>query len=138
MSANAISNDNLTNYRDDSGTTDFVPAVTYAYDADAGEIDFTDHSTFPSGVAVKKVKVAVYDKFGGEARGFILPDTGSDSGHDGTTTVDVSDLDSSKPFDVKVTVIADDDMLVADGGAYNIGAAGSIGSWDAQKNAKPE
>jgi hypothetical protein len=79
----------------------------------------------------------VHDKFGGEVRGFILPNSGSDSGHDHNTTIDVSDLDTSKPLDVKATVIGDDDMLVADGGAYNIGTAGSVASWDVQKNADP-
>jgi hypothetical protein len=137
MSANAIDNSNLKNYRDDAGTTGFVPGLTYAYDQDAQEIDFTDASTFPSGVALKKTKISVHDKFGGEVRGFILPNSGSDSGHDHNTTIDVSDLDTSKPLDVKATVIGDDDMLVADGGAYNIGTAGSVASWDVQKNADP-
>jgi hypothetical protein len=135
MAANAIDNSNLKNYRDDSGTTGFVPAVTYAWDQDAEEIDFTDGSTFPSGVALKKIHLHVHDKFGGEAVGYIYPNSGSDSGHDHNTTVDVSDLDASKGLDVKATVIGDDDMLVADGGAYNIGTAGSLGSWDSQKNA---
>lgn len=135
MPANAIDNSNLTNYRDDSGTTGFVPAVTYAWDQNAEEVDFTDGSTFPSGVALKKIKVSVHDKFGGQVNGFVLPASGSDSGHDHTTTLDVSGLDASKGLDVKATVLADDDMLTADGGAYNIGASGSIGNWDSQKNA---
>ncbi|MFL5808615.1 MAG: hypothetical protein ACJ749_03785 [Flavisolibacter sp.] len=138
MSANAIDNSNLKNYRDDRGTTDFVPGLTYAWDQEAEEIDFTDASTFPSGVALKKIHLHVHDKFGGEAVGYIYPNSGSDSGHDHNTTVDVSDLDASKGLDVKATVIGDDNMLVADGGAYNIAASGSLGSWDAQKNADPE
>lgn len=132
--SNAIDNSNLKDYRGDQGTAGFVPAVSYAYDANAAEVDVTDASAFPTNVALKKVKVSVYDKFGGEVRGFIYPVSGSDSGHDGTTTIGVSSLDRSKPLDIKATVIADDDMLVADGGAYNIGAAGDIGSWDIQKN----
>lgn len=131
---NAIDNSNLLNYR--TGDTEgFTPGLDYAYDANAAEIDFTDTSSFPSGKALKKTKIQVFDKFGGEVRGFILPASGSDSGHDHETTISVSTLDRSKGLDVKATVICDDDMLVADGGAYNIGAAGSLGSWDAQKNA---
>jgi hypothetical protein len=137
MAVNAIDNSNLLNYRDDRGTTDFVPAVSYVYDAVAKEIDFTEASTFPSSVALKKTIVRVHDKFGKEVRGFIYPNSGSDSGHDINTTVDTSSLDASKPFDITATVIADDDMLVADGGAYNIGAAGNLGSWDKQRNANP-
>ncbi|MFL5809743.1 MAG: hypothetical protein ACJ749_09485 [Flavisolibacter sp.] len=138
MSANAIDNSNLKNYRDDSGTTGFVPGLTYSWDQEAEEIDFVDASTFPSGVALKKTKISVFDKFSGQVNGFILPNSGSDSGHDHDTTIDVSDLDASKGLDVKATVIADDNMLVADGGAYNIATAGSLGSWDAQKNADPD
>ena len=131
----AVSNENLKNYRDDAGTTGFVPAVTYEYDAAAAEIDFEENSAFPAGVALKKTILRVHDKAGNEVRGFILPAAGSDSGHDGETTIDVSSLDRSKPLDITATVIADDDKLVADGGAYNIGAAGNIGGWDTQKNA---
>lgn len=131
----SIDNSNLLNYRANNGTTDFVPAVSYAYDADAQEVDFTEASTFPSGVALKKTIVRVHDKFGNEVRGFIYPTSGSDSGHDGETTVSTAGLDSSKPFDITATVIADDDKLVADGSAYNIGEAGDLGNWDAQKNA---
>lgn len=131
----AIDNTNLTGYRSDLGTTGFSPVVTYAYDSGAEEVDFTNSSTFPSGVAVKKVIVNVHDKFGNSARGFILPVSGGDSGHDGDTTVDVSGLDASQGLDVTATVIADDDKLIADGSAYNIGAAGSLSNWDKQKNA---
>lgn len=130
----AIDNTNLVNYRN-SERDDFVPAVSFEYDVNAAEIDFTDSSTFPSGVALKKTKIQVFDKFGGEVRGFIVPVSGSDSGHDGETTVSVSSLDRSKPLDIKATVIADDDKLIADGGAYNIGTSGELSSWDKQKNA---
>lgn len=131
---NAIDNSNLLNYRSQE-TVGFVPAVSFVYDAENAEVDFTEESEFPSGVALKKTKVSVHDKFGGEVRGFITPDEGSDSGHDGSTTLDVSSLNRSKPLDIKATVIADDDMLVADGGAYDIGAAGEVANWDKQKNA---
>lgn len=130
----AIDNSNLLHYRT-SDTVDFEPAVAYAYDANAAEVDITDTSSFPSGVALKKTKIQIFDKFGGEVRGFIYPSAGSDSGHDGETTISVSTLDRSKPLDIKATVIADDDMLVADGGAYNIGTAGNLSNWDIQKNA---
>jgi len=131
----AIDNSNLLDYRGDQGTADFEPAVAYTYDAQNAEVDIVDSSNFPGSVSLKKGKVQVFDKSGGEVRGEYGPATGSDSGSQTETTIDVSSLDRSKPLDIKVTVIADDDMLVADGGAYDIGAAGDIGSWDKQKNA---
>jgi hypothetical protein len=134
-SNNAISNDNLTNYRDDQGTTGFAPAVEFVYDAEAKEIDFTDRSVFPSAYAHEKTIVRVHDKFGGEVRATIASGSGSGSGVQGEETVDVSSLNRSKPFDITVTVLADDGKTVADGSAHDIGAAGDIGSWDIQKNA---
>jgi hypothetical protein len=133
MSANAVSNDNLKNHRADNGTTGFTPVVKYEYDATAKEVDITDESLFPSGVSLKKVAIRIHDKFGGEKRGTLTP-TG-DSGFGDSVTVDVATLDASKGLDITATVIADDDKLVADGSAHNIGAAGSLSSWDAQKNA---
>jgi hypothetical protein len=135
MAANAIDNTNLLNYRDDQGTTGFNPVINYVYDGQAKEIDVTDDSVFPAGVALKVAHIKVHDKFGGQVNGFIYPAAGGDSGHDEDTTIDVSSLNLSKPLDITATIIADDDMLVADGGAYNIGASGSLGSWDKQKNA---
>lgn len=132
---NAISNDNLKNYRDDQGTSGFSPVVEFVFDAEAKEIDFTDRSVFPSAFSHSKTIVRVHDKFGGEVRGTIASGSGSGSGVQGEETLDVSDLDLSKPLDITCTVIADDGKTVADGGAYNIGAAGNIGSWDIQKNA---
>jgi hypothetical protein len=133
---NAIDNSNLLDYRGTEGTSEFIPALAYDYDATAAEIDFTDTTTFPSGVALKKTKIQVFDKFGGEVRGALGPATGSDSGNQTATTIDVSDLDRSKPLDIKATIIADDDMLVADGIATNISdGTGNLGSWDKQKNA---
>lgn len=131
----AIDNSNLLDYRGDQGTSDFVPALAYDYDSGAAEIDFTDTSSFPRDVHLKKTKIQVFDKFGGEVRGALGPATGSSSGMQTETTIDVSSLDRSKPLDIKATVIADDDMLVADGGAYNISdGTGNLGSWDKQKN----
>jgi len=133
MSAQAVSNANLTNLNRDFLTTGFAPVINYVYDAAAKEIDVTNASTFPAGVATRVVHVHVHDKFGGQVNSFIKPGVGS--GADGTITMDLSTLNASKPFDITATVVADDGKLVADGGAYNIGAAGSLGSWDAQKNA---
>lgn len=132
----AIDNSNLLDYRGTEGTSEFIPAVAYDYDAANGEIDFEETSSFPSGVALKLTKIQVYDKFGGEVRGAIGPATGSDSAAQHSATIDVSTLDRSKPLDIKATVIGDDDMLVADGIATNISnGEGNLGSWDKQKNA---
>lgn len=48
--------------------------------------------------------------------------------------LDVSSLDPSKGLKISATVLSTG-MLAADGNAVNIGAAGSLGNWDAQKNA---
>lgn len=134
MSANAVSNTNLTNYRNDLGTTGFVPKVTYAYDAGAKEVDVMEDSDYPAGVALKKVVVKIHDQFGGEARGEVLPGTGS-GGNTGEKTISVSALDASRGLSISATVIADDDQLIADGSALITGTSGTLGSWDAQKNA---
>ena len=132
---NPIDNTNLVNYRADAGTVDFVPAVSYEYDASAKEVDITDDSTFPSGVALRVVHVKVHDKFGNDVSGFIYPVSGSDSGHDGETTIDVSGLDASRGLIITATVVANDGKLIADGSAHDIGAAGDLGARDKQKNA---
>lgn len=135
MSAQAASNANLTNHKDDLGTTGFVPGVDYTYDGAAKEVDVNDASVFPAGVMLDKIHVRVHDKFGGEVRGTIENPPGSESGASRETTINVSTLDTSKPLDITATVLGNDGKLVADGSAYNIGAAGSLGSWDKQKNA---
>lgn len=131
----AIDNTNLTNYLESNGTEDFSPAVNYTYDAAAQEVDVQDVSSFPSGVSLEKAHIKVHDKFGNEANGYILAPGDSDSAHASDTTIDVSGLDASKGLIITATVIGSDHKLVADGSAHDIGAAGSIGSWDKQKNA---
>lgn len=135
MPANAIDNSNLQDYRNDQGTSDFSPGVSFVYDSANQEVDVTDASTFPSGVSLLRTHVKVHDKFGGTAAGTIENPDGSDSAAQRTDTIDVSGLDASKGLDITATVVADDGHLIADGGAYNIGASGSLGSWDKQKNA---
>jgi hypothetical protein len=132
MGVNAIDNSNLKNYRDDQGTTGFTPDVSYAYDAEAKTVDFTDESEYPTGVALKEVAVRVFDNFGGEVRGTLLPVEGSG---DDEVSVDVSDLNPAEGLSVSATVIADDNKLVADGSAKNISTSGSLAYWDTQKNA---
>lgn len=134
MSANAIDNSNLLDYRGDQ-PSEFVPGVNYTYDATAAEVDVVDASVFPSGVSLLRTHVRVHDKFGGHVNGEIENPDGSESAPDRTATINVSSLNRSKPLDITATVVGDDGQLVADGGAYNIGAAGSLGSWDKQKNA---
>lgn len=140
MSANAIDNSNLLDYRGDQ-PSDFVPGVDYVYDAANAEIDVTDASTFPSGHSLLRIHVRVHDKFGGQVNDEIENPDGSDSAGDHTTTIDVSSLNRSKPLDITATVVGVDPsglaQVVADGSAYNIGAAGSLGSWDKQRQASP-
>lgn len=131
----AIDNTNLKNLGRDSSTEGFTPGVRYAYDATAKEIDVFDESVFPSGISLLRTQIKVHDKFGNTVNDTIENPNGSESGNDRTTTIDVSSLDASKPLDITATVVGDDGQFVADGGAYNIQAAGHLGSWDAQKNA---
>lgn len=132
--ANAIDNSNLKNYRDDQGTTGFLPDEWFVYDANAKHIDVSDHSLFPAGITLKKVHVRVCDKFGKEVRGEFAP-PGDSTNESGEVTIDVATLDASRGLDITATVIASDGRLVADGSAMNIGAAGKLGGWDIQKNA---
>jgi hypothetical protein len=132
MSVNAVDNSNLKNYRDDQGTTGFTPSVAFAWDAEAKTIDVTDESEYPSGVALKKVAVRVFDNYGGEVRNTLAPAEGSG---DDEVTVDVSTLNPAEGLSITATVIADDNKLVADGIAKNIMASGSLAYWDIQKNA---
>lgn len=131
----AIDNTNLLNLGRDGSTEGFTPGVEYTYDSVAKEIDVNDASVFPSGVSLLRTQVKVHDKFGNTVNGSIENPSGSESGDDRTKTLDVSSLDASKPFDITATVIGNDGKLIADGGAYNIGASGTLGSWDKQKNA---
>ncbi len=133
MAANAIDNSDMLNYRDDQGTDGFTPKVDYAYDSAAKTVTLTDDSTYPDGSFMKRVQVAVHDKFGGEVRDSIEEIPGS--GNDDEVTIDVSTLDASRGLDVTATVLVDDDKLAANGSAINIGAAGSLGAWDKHKNA---
>lgn len=131
----AIDNTNLLDYRGDQ-PADFVPGVNYVYDATAKDIDFTDGSTFPDGVSLLRTHLRVHDKFGGQVNGEIENPDGSESGNMRTATIDVSSLDASRGLDITATVVGDDGQLIADGSAYNItNGAGSLGTWDKQKNA---
>ncbi len=129
MGAQAIDNANLVNLNVNLGTTGFTPAVSYAYDAGAKTVTVTDGSTIPAGDTLKKVHVKVMDDFGGEVR-----DTITVTGAPGAKTINVATLDPSNGLKVMATVLTTK-MLAADGSAVRIGAAGSVGRWDAQANA---
>ena len=123
-----IDNSNLVNYRG-CLPAGFTPKVSYAYDAAAKEVVITDDSDIPDGDALSKVHVSVHDKFGGEVRDAITV-----TGAPGAQTIDVSSLDASKGLDIRATVLTTK-HIAADGGAYGIGAAGDVSSWDIQQNA---
>lgn len=135
MSANAINNQNLTNISRDTDITGFVPGVKYTYDPVAKEVDVSDDSAFPSGVSLLRTHVKVHDKFGNQALGEIENPDGSESGDQRTATIDVSGLDATEGLDITATVVADMGGYIADGSAKNITTSGSLGRWDAQKNA---
>lgn len=129
---NAIDNSDMLDYRGDQGTAGFAPVVSYVFNAGSEIVSITNATTWPSGKSLGKVKVSVHDKFGNQQNGVIDPDEGS--GTDNTIVIDVSDLDLSKPLDITATVLDSTGRLVADGGAYNINAAGNLSSWDKQYN----
>lgn len=124
----AIDNSNLVNHRG-CIPAGFTPVVSYTYDAAAGEVVLTDGSAIPTGDTLKKVHVRVHDKFGGEVRDAITT-----TGSGGAKTLNVSTLNNSKGLDITATVLTTK-MIAADGGAYNIGAAGNVANWDIQQNA---
>lgn len=126
--SNAISNDNLKNYRDGQDTTGFLPKLEYEYDAVAKEVDVVSKTEFPAGKYLKKVILHVHDKFGGTVHGEITEQPGSGVADD--VTIDVETLNLSKPLDITATVILTGDHLVADGGAYDIGVAGELSNWN--------
>lgn len=128
MGAQAISNANLKDYRGDQGVAGFVPNVTYTQSGN--NVVVTDASTIPAGDTLNKVQVKLQDKFGNEVRDNITV-----TGAPGQKTLSSATLDKSEPLTLVVTVITNNN-LVADGRAMNIGAAGSLGYWDTQKNAK--
>ncbi len=126
MAAKAIDNSNLINHR---GTqpAGFTPNVSWTYDAQANEVVFSDGTTIPSGDDLQIIHCSANDKFGGEVRGSI-----TDS--EDNVTLDVSSLNKSKGLDIRATVLTARN-IAADGGAYNIGAAGDLSNWDVQQNA---
>lgn len=126
----AIDNTNLINvFNGQANVAGFTPAGTYVYDAAAATVVITDATTIPSGDTLAVIHYQVFDKFGGEVKDKVTA-TG------GAKTLNVASLNKSKPLDIKVTVVTTQNR-VADGGAYNIGAAGALGFYDKQKNAVP-
>jgi hypothetical protein len=126
-SPGAIDNTNLVNYRG-CLPAGFTPALTYAYNAGAKTVTVTDATVIPAGDTLKKIRVRIHDKFGNEVRGSISALLGN------TGAVSTATLDDSKGLDITVTITTTN-MIAADGGAYHIGAAGSIANWDIQQNA---
>jgi hypothetical protein len=101
----------------------FVAGATYTYDGT--DVVVTAAVTLASGDTFKRIHVQLFDKFGKEVRAEITTVTG-------TATLSAATLDKSRPLDLKVTITTVKNR-VADGGAYNLRAAGSVGNWDIQK-----
>ena len=127
MGAQAISNANLLNLSE-QGVTGFAPALTYA--VAGNNVTITDASVIPAGDALKKVHIRLHDQFGGEVRDVITV-----TGAPGQKVLSSATLNKSMPLKITATVITNENR-VADGTAIDIGAAGSVGYWDIQKNAK--
>ena len=82
-----------------------------------------------SGDTLKKVHLRLIDDFGKEVR-----DTITITGAPGQKVLSTSTLNTSKGVKIMATVITTNG-IVADGNAINIGAAGAVSNWDAQKSA---
>lgn len=111
----------------------FIPSVGYTYDAGAGTIALEDNSTYGAGDSRKIVNILVDDKNGKKIAGSILEADGDDA-----VTVDVSTLDLSEGFVIRVTVVTVEGCI-SDGHAGRIGmviAEGNIGSWDKDSSTK--
>jgi len=126
MPGQAADNANLVNYVD-QGLSTFNPAVTFA--VSGSNVTITDGSTIPAGDTLKRVRLRLIDDFGGEVRGTITT-----TGAPGQQVLSSSTLNTSKGLTIRATVITNNGIY-ADGVAVNIGASGSLGSWDSQKNA---
>lgn len=127
MPNNAIDNTNLLQLCYDCGAVGFVPSVTYTYNATTGDVVVTDASTLPAGDTLSKIKVQLFDKFGGEVRGTITALAGS-------VTLSALTLNRARVLDMKVTILTTG-HIAADGGVYWLQAAGNVSLWDVQKNA---
>lgn len=123
----AIDNANLTDYRGDQGVTGFTPSVTFT--VVGANVTVTDGSTIPVGDTLSKVHVKLQDGFGGEVR-----DTITVTGAPGQKVLSSSTLNASRGLKIVATVLTTKG-IAADGSAVNIGASGSLRSWDTQKNA---
>lgn len=122
-----IDSTNLVNYRG-CLPAGFTPALTYTYNGGTNVVVVTDASTLPAGDTLKRIHVRVSDKFGKEVRGNIAALAGN------TGSISTATLNNSKGLDITATITTTN-MIAADGGAYNIGAAGSLANWDIQQNA---
>lgn len=105
------------------GVVGFIPGASYTYDGT--DVVVTAAVTLAAGDTFKRIHVQLFDKFGKEVRGEITTVTG-------TVTLSASTLNKSEPLDLKVTITTVKNR-VADGGAYNLQAAGAVGHWDVQK-----
>lgn len=134
MSVQAIDNSGLVGYCNTGcSIAGFTPVVTYTYDpaaaAGVGQVVIQDGSTIPAGDTLKKVHVRVLDDFGNEVR-----DTITVTGAPGAKTITLTGLDKSRGVKIMATVLTTGN-IAADGSAVPAFSAGSIGTWDSQKNA---
>lgn len=124
----AIDNTGLTDYRGDQGIGSFNPVVTFTLTGNTLAVQ--DGTTgFPAGDSLRRVHVKAQDGFGGEVRGTITV-----TGAPGAQNISVATLRRERGLKVVATVVTVQG-IAADGSISNIGASGSIGSWDIQKNA---
>jgi len=115
----AIDNTNIINLGRGNGLPGFIPKIAYVYDSGAKTVTITDTTTYQAGDAKKKLVVKVHDKFGKSVSGI------------DAAAINVATLNLSKPLDITATLITNKD-LVADGGAYDIAAAGDLSKYDRQ------
>jgi hypothetical protein len=112
--------------------TDFVPAVSFTYDAGAKTITFTDASVYGAGNDRKIVHLGIYDKNGEKVLGNISAADGDDA-----VALSTATLDASGGFKLAATVVTDNGC-VSDGHAEAVGIAiiaGDLGYWDKDNTA---
>lgn len=128
MGVQAIDNSGILHYRQGSCTIlGFTPKVSYAFDATAKTVTVTDASVIPAGDTFKIIHVHVHDNVGGEVDGEINAAAGN-------VAIDVSTLDLSRPLNITATLTTVN-QISADGSAYNLQAAGTLGTWLVLQNA---
>lgn len=120
----AIDNSGILNITNNCECSGFEPAVNYSYDSGADTITVTDASVFPAGDGLKIIHINVTDTHGGDKYAKIEVAAGN-------VVIDVSGLNANGGFNIRATVVTNDDCdatLTAYGIASATADAGAMGN----------